>query len=293
MRALMLSSLVLLVGVSTALGQDLVREISWAALKKEKKLLAGEVQEGQAPGPTDVLRVENTSDQSKTITVLDLEKPGITSIHYAVAGRVRYEGVEKAGYLELWSWFANGGMYFTRTLGDSGPLQQLKGSSDWRPFSLPFYSNEKTGAPTRIVVNVVLPGRGRVELSPLRIEQYKGDPLSAAGGVADTHIASLVGGGLGVLLAVLAGSAGMLATFGKRRRVALGLMGVLVAVGLVSLLFGLASLAMLQPPPVSLALLVGGVVALALAVLGLPLLRRRYSLLELRRMAAMDVGGTL
>lgn len=293
MKALMLSSLVVLVGVSTALGQDLVREVSWAALKKEKKLLAGEVQEGQARGPTDVLKVENTSDQSKTVTVLDLEKPGITSIHYAVAGRVRYEGVEKAGYLELWSWFANGGMYFTRTLGDSGPLEQLKGSSDWRPFSLPFFSNEKTGAPTRIVVNVVLPGRGQVFLGPLRIEQYKGDPLSASGDVASARVASLIGGVLGLLLAVLAGSAGILAALGKGRRVALGLVGVLIAVGLASVVFGLASLAMLQPPPVSLALLLGGVVALAVAVLGLPLLRRRYGLLELRRMAAMDVGGTL
>ena len=50
----------------------------------------------------------------------------------------------------MWSYFAGGGAISSRaTLGDAGVMHHLEGSSDWRPFLLPFFSDEKIGVPTQ------------------------------------------------------------------------------------------------------------------------------------------------
>jgi hypothetical protein len=300
MKGVILSSLVLLVGVSAVRAEELVREVSWSALKKEGKLLAGEVVQDEKPGVGEVLKVENTEASPKSINILDLEQPGIKTIHYAVNGRVRYEkvektqsqGVEQFGFLEMWSTFANGGMYFSRTLGDFGPFGRLEGTSDWRPFTLPFYSNANTGTPTRIVVNVVLPGRGTVYLSPLRIEQYQGFPaIFAPGAVTGGLAAAVIGGGMGTIVAVLLGLIAILASLGKARPVAIGLVIVLVLFGLGSLVLGLIVLGASLPAAVAIAFFAGGLAAAVLAAVSFLLVRRRYGQLELRKMAAMDVGA--
>ena len=81
-------------------------------MKKADQLRAGEVQSGDHGGPPDSLKIENPTDQPRTVTVLDLDSPGVTTFHYALDGSVRYEGVEGKSYLEMWNWFADGGMYF-------------------------------------------------------------------------------------------------------------------------------------------------------------------------------------
>src|SRR5262245_39901377 len=48
--------------------------------------------------------------------LLTIERPKITSARYALRGRVRYEGVEGEGYLEMWNQFPNGGRFFSRSL---------------------------------------------------------------------------------------------------------------------------------------------------------------------------------
>lgn len=96
------------------------------------------------------------------MTLLDLKTPDVQKLRYALDGSVRYENVEGKSYLEMWSWFADGGMYFSRTLGDLGPMQSPEGSSDWRPFTLPFIA--ESGPPIRIVFNVVFLKGGTVYL---------------------------------------------------------------------------------------------------------------------------------
>lgn len=292
MRALLLSSLMVLVVASSALGEEVVREVSWKALKDAGELRTGEVVEGQKPGPTDVLKIENEESKPKTFNLLDLEKPRVTSIRYAVIGRVRYEGVEKVGYLEMWSLFAGGGMYFSRTLGDSGPLQRLEGASDWRPFSLPFFSDEKTGAPTKLVVNMVLPGKGTVYLGPLRVVQYEGNdnPLATPGAWWDDRSAGLIGGIAGTVGGLLGGLIGVLTSMGRARTLVLTLAKGLLILGVISLLLGLVALGLGQPYAVYYPLLLLGVILSAVMGANLRTIRRRYEGLELRRMAAMDVG---
>lgn len=132
---------------SAALSQETVRELSWTELKKSGQRAGGEIQPGGPSGPQQQLRIDNPSGDSKSVTLLEIENPGITTLHYGVEGAVRYENVQGESYLEMWSHFSDGGPYFTRTLGESGPMGHLQGSSGWRPFELPFFSDTKTGMP--------------------------------------------------------------------------------------------------------------------------------------------------
>ena len=118
--------------------------------------------------PFHHLKVENTRPVPASVTVWTLDRPPVAGPRYVVTGQVRYDAVEAPSYLELWNHFPDGGQYFTRTLGESGPMQKLAGSSGWRSFALPF---DATGAPapSRLVLNVVFAGRGRVELGPLTL----------------------------------------------------------------------------------------------------------------------------
>lgn len=129
--------------------------------------------------PFHRLKVDGTG-QGSAVTVLTIERPSIKGPRYALTGQVRYEGVEGAGYLELWSHFPDGSQYFSRTLGDAGPMMKLQSTSGWRPFTLPF---DATGAPppTRLVFNVVLPGRGVVYLGPLRLVESGGADQDSSG----------------------------------------------------------------------------------------------------------------
>ena len=52
-------------------------------------------------------------------------------------------------------------------------MQKITASSDWREFQLPFYlgSDENKGSPTRLAVNLMLPGKGTVYLSDVRLAE--------------------------------------------------------------------------------------------------------------------------
>ena len=111
----------------------------------------------------------------RVLNVLSIDDPPFTADDYAVTGVVGYAGVDAAdmdgvGYLELWSDFPGGGRFFTRTLADAGPLRMLAGHSANRSFRLPFHSNPGQ-RPTRISLNLVLPGRALVTLGELKLVQ--------------------------------------------------------------------------------------------------------------------------
>lgn len=289
MRQAILGSLLLLAGSSVASAERVVREISWEEAERAGQLTSGQLERGE--GSAEPLRLENTTDAPKTITLLDLKEPGITSRTYALTGQVRYEGIARPSYLEMWSWFGGQRRCFSRTLGDSGLLQRLEGSSGWRPFSLPFFGEEKTGPPTRLVVNMVLGGRGTVHLSPLRLVEYQPgeDPLAMPGAWWSDRMGGLIGGIGGAVIGCLAGLVGCLAGFGRARQVALSLAAVLGILGAASLVLGLIALGMSQPYGVYYPLLLGGGIVTIVMGANWPVLRRRYQQLELRRMTALDL----
>ncbi len=121
----------------------------------------------------------------------------ITAKHYAIIGKLRYSNVTSGSYLEMWSYFAPAepggpeGAYFTRTLGDSGPMAKLEGTNDGSDFALPF---DATGAKTklvRLVMNLHLAGPGSVTLSDVKLVQYPDAPAAVAQTSPDTNSAAL------------------------------------------------------------------------------------------------------
>jgi len=292
MKRLIASSLIVLGCTSAAFCEQVLREISWSKLKEAGRSSAGEIQQGGPPGPTEQLKIVNAEDRRKVVTVLRIDSPGITSSRYAVHGQVRCEGVQGKGYLEMWSCFADGGEYFSRTLGRYGPMRKLEGSCGWRPFVLPFFITEGTARPETLVINVVLPGRGTVYLGPLRLLQYSQaeSPTAAAGQWWDEQTAGMVGGIGGAVLGCLGGLIGTLAGLGKAGRFVLALSKAIFLFGFVLLAGGLVALSQSQPYAVYYPLLLGGVICTVVMGGTLPALRRRYEQDELRKIASMDAA---
>ena len=167
-------------------------------------------------------------------------------------------------------------------------MQKLTGSSGWRSFALPF---DATGAPapSRLVLNVVFAGRGRVELGPLTLAEQAAGPADPGAAWTD-RAAGLVGGLGGALIGCLGALVGVLTSLGRARRLVMALIFSLIAVGALALVGGLIALAASQPYAVFYPLLLIGVLASAVPLGLLPTIRRRYAEIELRTMRAYDVG---
>ena len=133
--------------VGSAHAEETVRKITWA----------GSLPEGAARGPerSGSVTVTSMSDEGLTVTLLELEEPGITKLRYALKGRVRYENVDGAGYVEMWNVFDEG-RYFTRTNLDQGPMRAITGSSGWRDIVLPFDATGGNAPPRGLLINVVV-----------------------------------------------------------------------------------------------------------------------------------------
>ena len=287
-----LPALVCLVLCSTsALARETLREISWARLKEAGGLGAGEIVPADGETPFDRLVVDGTAEASAR-TVATLTKPPIVASTYAIAGQVRCEGVEGKGYLELWNHFPGGGRRFSRTLAARGPMGCLEGTSPWRRFVLPFHAKGGGPAPEKLVLNVVLPGRGRVELGRVALVEYAPgeDPLAQPGQWWGERTGGLIGGVLGALMGLLGAAVGVLASRGAARGFALGAMRAMLVVGVVALAVGIVAVVQSQPYGVYYPLLLIGVLCSALPLGLLRTIRRRYEQLELRKMEAQDMA---
>jgi hypothetical protein len=246
-------------------------------------------------GSESLLAVVGEGGAPVVVPLLVIDAPAIESARYALVGRVAYEGVEEASYLELWSIFADGRRYFTRTLG-SGAMGPLLGSSDWREVLLPFDATG-AGAPVRLELNLVLGGRGRVQLAPFGLVAYGDAPAPrpprpprpppapprprARAGQRRGAISGAVMGLLGALV-------GGLVWRGRARRFVVGLLTGLTVLGGALVVAGIVAVADEQPYAVCFTLLMLG--GLSLVIMGVTLVsaRRRYEAIELRRLTALD-----
>ena len=255
--------------------------VDWASSRVEH----GTVLRGEAPGGGTALRLVSRSGNGATFELAEIANPGIRGDQYAVVGRVRYAGVVGSGYLEMWSVFADGGRYFTRTLARSGPLARLHGTSGWRLFKLPFFL-EGHPPPTRLELNVVLPGRGTIVLGPLSLEQ---SATEAAWWSERT--AGLLGAIFGSVIGLAGAVVGTFAAKGRGRRFALVVLIGMVAAGALLLGIAVAAVAAGEPSYVWRPALLGGVITFAVGVTLVTPLRRRYAEIELRKIRALDVAG--
>jgi len=279
-----------------------VRELPWSRLKESGSLKGG--QPAGEGGDEYVFR--NTQAKAASLSVLAIDRPGVAARQFAVAGQVRHEGVEGTGYLGMWVIYADGSHFFSRTLGQAGPMKSLTGAADWRDFLLPFDQTGRSGpGPSRLEVNIVLPGPGTVYLKSLRLVEYgpgeEAVPATAAAAVPMTtppaapsssarpataalagnqwwsgRQAGWIGGIAGGLFGCLGAMVGVLGGRTKARRLVFALLGAMVATGLAGLVAGAAALAASQPYEVYYPLLLVGVLLAAIPLGMWRTLRKRY-----------------
>lgn len=243
---------------------------------------------GPLAARADVL--EATGGPMPTSTaVLAIDAPRIEGRAYQIVGTVQYRDVEGEGYLEMWSHFPDGSRYFSRTLESAGPLARLSGSSEARGFALPFFLSEDSPTPTRLEVNVVLPGPGHVTLTDLRLAPLEGAG-AAPGAWWSPRSGGLAGGIGGSVVGVLGGLIGTLCSLGRARRFVEGTLLAILVVGVVSAAAGLVAVATHQPYEVYYPLLLSGILDVTIVLSTRGTVRKRYEALELRRMQACDLG---
>lgn len=119
-----------------------------------------------------VLRIERTEAAPQSVRLVTWKSPGLKTAFYAVRGQVRYEDVEGTGFLEMWNDFGAPGRFFTRTMGQQGPMRTVSGTSKWRPFYLPFNGTGTSGQPVALEINLVMPGKGVVEISDMELVEF-------------------------------------------------------------------------------------------------------------------------
>lgn len=254
--------------------------VAWSELREGGALHAGEITgEGH-------LRVEGTDER---VHVATFGTGALREDVWSLRGRVRHE-VEGKAYFEMWSELSDGSRYFTRGLADSGVLGAMRSNSGWRPFVLPFFSKAEAPEPACVELHVVFEGKGRVELSPVRLAGHAPgeDPTVPDGAWWGSRTGGWIGGVTGGLLGVLGAIVGTMASRGRGRRWVLGLMGTVVAVGALLLAVAAVGWTLGQGFGVVFPLvLCGGLMTILFGGL-LPVVRARFTEAERRRMAAMD-----
>jgi hypothetical protein len=154
-----------------------------------------------------------------------------------------------------------------------------------RTFALPFDSRG-AATPSRLDVNLVLPGAGRVRIGPLRLVGSTRD--TQAGWWSDR--AAGLGGGLGgSAIGAIGALLGFFVSRARARRFVLGSMLTLVSVGGVGLAAGVVALSDSQPFGVSYSLILAGALLVGIFVPGYRAARRTYAGAELRRIKALDL----
>jgi hypothetical protein len=294
MKALFLSSLCFGI-VRVCVAGQVLAEYDWSRPAQSGQLTAGlpVTIDGRA-----ALKIVNTNDTPLQAQFLKVLNPAITKKLYAIAGEVKYEGVRGTGYLEMWNYFppAKPGMveaaYFSRTLGDSGEMGKLTGTSGWRRFMLPFDRAGASGPPTRLEINLFLPAQGTVYLSPVQLVEYIGNfggtQTDSANAWWPDWAGGLIGGIGGGVLGCLGGLLAWLASKGKARGFVVATLKSLIALGVLSAAAGFAALSLRQPYGVWFVPLLLGVILLAILPFRLKEYQRRYDDLEMRKMTALD-----
>jgi len=285
-----MASLSLMFCCSLAFSAETLREISWDKVPGDGSATHGQLLPPSEQARFHHLKVDNAQAQARTATVLTIDNPGGASALYAITGQVRCEGVEGKGYLEMWSHFPGGNRFFSRALASRGPMQCLQGSSKWRRFVLPFSLGKEAIRPNKLVLNVVLPGRGTVYLGPLSLVQYgpNENPLAAPGQWWAERTTGWIGAILGTVVGCLGGLLTSLASRGKARRFVLATSMSIVLFGLVAIAFGVAALAQSQPWHVSFVLLLLGLLCTGVLGSRIRTYRKQYEELEMRKMGAVD-----
>jgi hypothetical protein len=238
---------------------------------------------GEVSGGTVEIRA---ADHGGTFPLISIDRPAVGNVGYVLSGEIRYRGVHPSGFIQMWSVFPDGSRYFSKTLAQQGPQASLDGTAEGRPFEVPFSLAVGSPPPTRLDVEVVLPGAGSVWVGPLRLTSM-GD--AGAGAWWSDRMGGVVGGVAGSMLGLMGAVLGVSIARRKHRSMVLAGTTALVVGGLVVLVAGVWALVSSQPYAVWYPLLLVG--GLSIIVFGGVRrgARRAYTDAELRRMRAADL----
>ena len=292
-RAIALASFVSVLGSTPATAERVVRELSWSALKSEGRLANGEVVPAGGGSAFESLRVANAESAPRLVPLFAIDAPGVKAPRYLFRGEVRGQSIEGQAYLEMWSFFAGGARYFSRTLAQVGPMASLSGTFASRRFILPFTA-EAGMAPERLTVSVAFPGRGTVLLSPLRLveldpaDDFFNDVVVLPGAWLTTPQIARAAGVGGGLLGLLGAVIGILAAGARARALVVGLLWSMLALGVAALAAAAIAWKSGQPGGLPSLLLLVGVLSTVLPAGLLGKVKRHYDEHELRRMRALD-----
>ncbi len=277
---------------------EVLAEYDWQKLSKSGGLFGG------APVNADgksALLIRNTNSTPLRVQLLEIKSPKISKNVYAVIGEIRYESVRGDGYLEMWNYYppikpgSPEGQYFSRTLGVSGKMGKITGTSNWRPFMLAFDRTGSSGPPTRLELNLFLPGSGTVSIGPLNLIEYPaGASLTSVAAPAtwwSNRAAGLIGGIGGAALGCLGSLVAWLASNGRARSFVIATLQSLIVLGGIVATAAVAALVLRQPYAVWFPLVLGSALLLGILPPRLGQYRRQYEAMELRKMASVDALG--
>jgi hypothetical protein len=277
--------------------EQVLREFDWRKLRDANVLRGGEVLELDG---RPVLKIANTNNSPIQLQLLKIESPGVSKFVYALTGDIRYEAVQGVGYLEMWNFYPPvspgmpEGQYFSRTLAQGGQMGHIAGTCNWRSFVLPFDHTGASNPPVRLEFNIFLPARGIVFLSPVKLVEYEGKGLyaikSKPGAWWGERVAGVIGAFMGTMLGIWGSLAAALAYKGRGRSFVMATMKVWTTLGVGFAVAGAIALALGQPFEVWFLLLLPAVILIGISMRSFKDYKRRYEELELRKMAAVDVG---
>lgn len=297
-RNLLSITLAVLLTGSCAMAEEHVATIRWSELESTGKLKAGEITRPSAESSSGVeeeLLIVNEAATPLTVHLATIDSTGISKFNYTVSGRVRYENVEQPGYLEMWSVSPDNSRYFSKTLSPSGPMGTIHGTSASREFIIPFSSSAASGTPSKLEINLVLPAQGKVWISPLKLSQFEqnewADAMTVEGAWWGNRTGSWMGVISGVVFGLLGALVGMLSSWGRGKNVCLAICWFTVVFSVVCLGVGAVALAISQPYVVYYPPLLLGVIGTIVMGSAISTIRKRFSELELRRMASMGVSA--
>ena len=229
------------------------------------------------------VRVESPSGGG-TFPLAVIDHPPVDGAGYSIWGKIRYTDVQGAGYLEMWSVFP-GGRYFSRTKDTEGPVARISGNSDWRIFEIPFRLRDGV-PPSRLEVNLILPGTGTVWIDALQLVGYP----SERSGWWSARAGGIIGGVGGSVIGMLGALLGTLTARRRGRGFVLGAMLTLTVIGAGLTLVGGVAVITKQPYAVYFPLLLAGAIMAVVFGNGRRTARRAFEDAELRKMRALDLS---
>jgi len=279
----------LICGISSAYAEEVVQEISWVQQGLEGRdpsLPTSETENG-----ISIISISPENTDAGAVQLLNIGNPGVTATIWAIRGNIRYEGVSEDSFMEMWSYLGENEHYYSRTLQKHGPMATISGSSDWRPFVVPFFSNENAPTLSNLQLNIIYGGEGVISIGPLEIVQFAPgeDPL---GGIGDAwwsaRQAGLIGGLFGGLIGLLGALIGILTASGRFHSVVVNLLRLMIGVGLSALVLAIAAFLLKQPYAVWYPPAILGFIGTTIGFVLFPVVNRALQIREERRIKAMD-----